>query len=398
MNKVCIVSTSIPPEFAGAGKRALRQAEYFNAKKSIVVSLLTTTQKVNLNGGLDIIVFPVPNFFKNQNKVSKIKMYLYLPVLYFRLKKLIRQTNIELFHCIPGASWIMIFITYISKKFDKKVVLECTLLGSDDPLSIEKSYLGKIKLSIFKSADAIINISPLLMEASMKAKIDESKVFLIPNSVDTTVFSPCSEDRKQNLRIKYNYTEFDTIFLYAGIVRKRKNVKFVVDAFSRYHSKHPKSCLIIAGPTDKDEENRNYTNELKIYIERIGIENNIIFTGEVNTINEYMQLSDIFLFASVNEGFGNVIIEAMSCGLPTICLEIDKITDYIITNNKDGFIIKNESEMYERMLELGVEYKKRLLISINAREKVLSTFSDEEVMKDYETLYKKILFDKNRIN
>ena len=52
-----------------------------------------------------------------------------------------------------------------------------------------------------------------------------------------------------------------------------------------------------------------------------------------------VQLSDIFVFASQSEGFGNVQIEAITCGLPSVVLRIPGVTDYIYTDGKVGILL-----------------------------------------------------------
>ena len=44
----------------------------------------------------------------------------------------------------------------------------------------------------------------------------------------------------------------------------------------------------------------------------------LILPGFVNNPSEYLNSSDLFVLSSNREGFGNVIVEALSCGLPII--------------------------------------------------------------------------------
>jgi len=388
--KLCILSSHIPPDFAGAGKRALNQAQYI-ANLGHKMYLLTTTHNDNDIINLEIITISLPSFYKNNNLTGKLLRYTYHPALFFKLFKIINDKKINLLHCIPASSWFSLLSILAGKLRGAKVIAETTLAGSDDPVSINISRLGKLKLWMFNHSDAIVNISPLLASKCVEAGIPQEKIYIIPNGVDVNKFKPPSNEEKSALRKKLGTDQFSWVFIYVGIIRPRKNVKVIIEVFKQVKTEVENSCLILAGPTNKDQENYNYYCELKQYVENEKLGYSVFFTGEINNVEEWLKASDVFLFASNREGFGTVLVEAMSTGLPVVAMNIPKITDYIITHGENGFIVDNTDAFAKyigKMVEDEIYYEK---ISNNARNTVLQRFSEEVVIKENLNLYKYLI-------
>ncbi|HLR41691.1 MAG TPA: glycosyltransferase family 4 protein [Pseudogracilibacillus sp.] len=388
--KICIVSPYIPPDFAGAGRRSYNQACYL-AEQGYEITVLTTTKVNAKKKKLDINTVNIPFFYKSKGFLSKIMRIIHLPVLLFNIYKIIKSKKIDIVHCIPSQPWFCLLSILAAKLNKSKVVTETTLYGSDDPITIRNSRLGYIKYKLINLSNKIISISPLLHEACKKTTIDKSKLAIIGNSVDTIKFQKVDSEEKINLKKKLGLSINKKVLLYLGIIRPRKGIEQLIHMFNSLTKQEDNICLVLAGPLKKDKENILYSKKLKQIIEGYNLESKIIFTGEINNASEYLKASDIFLFASKREGFGTVIIEAMSSSLPVVTYDIPKITEYIIENKKDGVIVENETEM--------INYVKKLLrnpnfyntVSSNARQTILNRFSEDVIMKQYIDTYNNII-------
>lgn len=387
MNKhVAIFSPFIPPDFAGAGKRALNHAMYIAQKKQKVSLITTTNTDLRDIHNLDLIHLKIPRWYKSDKKIHKIYKKFYIPILFFKILRLIRKQDFEIIHCIPGFSNMALLILLASLLYNKKVVMETTLLGSDDPLHVSKGVFGKIKKFFLKKVNAVVSISPLLDKSCKEFGYNISKRNLIPNSVDINKFKPL-EFNKERQRIKLGIDSNDIIFLYVGILRPRKGIKKLVEIFNEIKDEYDSAKLVLAGPTNKDMENKIYTKKVKELISKYHLSNRVIFTGEISNVQEWMQISDIFLFASEREGFGNVLIEAMSTGLPVVAKKIEGITDFIIDNKYNGYIAQSKQEFIESINRLLANKDHYNTVSSNARETVVEKFSNEKIMEQYFNLY-----------
>ena len=139
--------------------------------------------------------------------------------------------------------------------------------------------------------------------------------------VDTCRFRPDSESRKR-IRQRLGIPDDAVVFLYVGRLKTDKGLLDLAEAFSRVAGDHSDAWLLIVGP---DEEN------LRPRIESLctAVRSRVRFVGLTNVPQEYMAAADVFCLPSYREGFGSVIIEAASAGLPSVASDIYGITDAI---------------------------------------------------------------------
>ena len=99
---------------------------------------------------------------------------------------------------------------------------------------------------------------------------------------------------------------------------------------------------------------------------------------------------DIFAFASLSEGFGYVLIEAMASGKPVIAFNNSSIPE-IVVNNETGFIVPNRDiDAFVHKVEALVHNPElRNTIGMKGRKRVEDHFSQIHVQNDLELqLYK----------
>jgi|TARA_Y100001968_G_C19452490_1_gene769722 glycosyltransferase involved in cell wall biosynthesis len=101
--------------------------------------------------------------------------------------------------------------------------------------------------------------------------------------------------------------------LFIGTVQPRKNVEYLIDEFARVSSKIPHRLIIAGAPGESQ-----HTVEQKIA--EYGLDDKVLLTGFISDEERHTlyKHADIFLYPSLYEGFGLVILEAMSYGVPVI--------------------------------------------------------------------------------
>lgn len=198
-----------------------------------------------------------------------------------------------------------------------------------------------------------------------------------------------------SLKKKLNLAETDKIILTATrIIRgktnslQKKGVINLIEAFSKLSPRYPNLKLLIAiGKSRADlqvEFDVTYEN-LKGYVKLHNVEENTILKQfEMNEMPQVYSGSDVFVLPSENETFGQVFIEAMSCGLPVIGTKVGGIPE-IISDSYNGFLIPpNDSSVLAQRIE-------RLLNDTSIRNKFISAgiktvesiFTTEKQLADF---------------
>ncbi|WP_432629602.1 glycosyltransferase [Brotaphodocola sp.] len=130
---------------------------------------------------------------------------------------------------------------------------------------------------------------------------------VIPNAVEFEKFS-FSNQVRERIRTKYGLRENQLVIGFCGRLVEQKNPEFLLEIFEQLYYKNSETVLLIVGDgiLRKKMEEKIKEKCLK----------NIIFTGSVSDVENYMQAMDCFLLPSRFEGFGIVLLEAQAAGLP----------------------------------------------------------------------------------
>jgi glycosyltransferase involved in cell wall biosynthesis len=167
--------------------------------------------------------------------------------------------------------------------------------------------------------DYIIAISDFAAASYVRHGFPAEKIFVAPLGVDLESFpaTPCPSD---------GY--FTCLFVAHadGSTGVLKGLHYLLQAWSELGLKNAR--LLICG---------NIGVEVQDFVKRYqGEISSVQFTGRVRNPAEYYQRASVFVFPSVAEGFGKVVLEAMATGRPVITTPIPKP---VIRDGVDGFYI-----------------------------------------------------------
>ena len=139
-------------------------------------------------------------------------------------------------------------------------------------------------------------------------------------------------DINMRTRIRNQYSVKNDEVLIGNVARfhKQKNHDFLIDIFSYIHAHIPKTKLVLVGEGSEREK-------VEKKVKACSLENCVIFTGISNDVPGLMNAMDLFLFPSLYEGLGIVLIEAQCSGLKCFA-SADVIPDDVKVTNLLDFI------------------------------------------------------------
>ena len=138
--------------------------------------------------------------------------------------------------------------------------------------------------------------------------------------------------------------------------------------------------FLVVGSAGKGEE--KYEDEIKEMSSRLGLNNDILFTGFRNDIPEMLSVMDILAFPSHLESFGITLLEAMAMELPVAASDNAGIVDIVI-EGETGFLVpvKNPAILADALIKLIENPELRKYFGSKGRERVLQNF-DMKVIVD----------------
>ncbi len=145
--------------------------------------------------------------------------------------------------------------------------------------------------------------------------------------------------------------------------------------------------MFVGGATRIDE---SYARELQESVFQMGLSERVLFTGRVNNVQEYLQVSDIFVLPTEREGLSGSILEAMSCGLSIVASDIPEISKSQITNGVEGLLTRvgDVSQLSEALAFLLKDRSLRLRLGQSARQRILHEFVPDVIGSKYMKLYR----------
>jgi glycosyltransferase involved in cell wall biosynthesis len=387
-----MVSYYFFPLFSGAANQALLLSRNLQRRK-ISVFVFTARQK-NLPSQETIQGVRVYRLtFAGSGRIKELIFSFSLSKYLFKKRK---EYDIVHFHGIENYTFIPILVARIMRK---KILIKTTLMGSDDSTSIKKKgRLRKIRFMIFRLGDAFISTSSAIAQSYEEASLPQTKMWQIPNGTDINLFCPIKGNtEKIKLRKQFNLPNSQKVVTFVGAVEARKGIDLLVKAWVEVVSRYPQSFLLIIGPkpgeTPTLKTGKLFLNEIKSLIDNYGLGDRISLIGETKEIEKYLRASDAFVFPSRNEGFPTALLEAMACGLPCIISNMQGISSDIVSNGKDGIIVKNRNiqDFSNAILNVLNNPKFAKELGSNAARKVVNKFSIEIISKKYINLYRKLL-------
>ena len=186
-----------------------------------------------------------------------------------------------------------------------------------------------------------------------------------------------SQTSRNNLREEHKFTENDFAFMFVGRLKKDKGVPELITAFnqltktinSNINKEHTLSPqLVIIG---SDEEHLSSLLEGNDHIHYLGFRTNV---------NEYYSFADMLCLPSHREGFGNVIIEAAACQLPSVASNIYGLSD-AVQDGYSGYLheVKNQDDIYRLMCQVINSPEDIKKMRMDAQTRVQDTF-DEAIL------------------
>lgn len=151
-------------------------------------------------------------------------------------------------------------------------------------------------------------LTPSVDTAAMLERWGIQNVGVLGRGVDTELFDPKRRDRA--LRQSWGADDATPVALYVGRVAAEKNLELVVRAFDEFKQVQPTAKMVIVGNGPRLESLQQERPEFHYAGARTGAD-----------LAAHYASGDVFLFPSITETFGNVVLEAMSAGLGVVAYD-----------------------------------------------------------------------------
>ena len=241
----------------------------------------------------------------------------------------------------------LIFALFIRNK--KRIIFHAHNNGIDK--SNDKLYVKRIANLLFKYLFTFKKCNYIACsDSAAKFCFNTKKIssfYIMKNGIDSSKFI-YSEKSRIEKRKELGIIDDAILVGHVGRFVEQKNHKFLIDIFNEFQKRNPNSKLLLIGSGPLEDK-------IKKTVDTLNIQKKVVFLGNTKEVNKYMSAMDLFLFPSLYEGLGIVLVEAQCEDLECIATEgipkIVKISDKLIfknLNKNEWLLSMNEFKLSKR--------------------------------------------------
>jgi glycosyltransferase involved in cell wall biosynthesis len=230
--------------------------------------------------------------------------------------------------------------------------------------------------------DRIITLTNRGKKEHIEFKIGHPDQFItIYSGIDMGKIVEQSLEQRSLLKSRFNIPQKSFIIGSVARLDPIKGTAFLIDAMAKVIKGHPQAHLLLVGDGSERVKLENQCAAL-------GLQNHVSFVGFQPDPQPFIEIMDVFVLASLNEGMGRVLLEARMLSKPVIATHVGGISE-IVDDGKNGFLVppKDTDALNRRILQL---IEDPILLKSMANEtkiKAGERFSLERMVCDIEAVY-----------
>jgi len=218
--------------------------------------------------------------------------------------------------------------------------------------------------------------------------INRKKITVVNNGIDLIKIISFQQSGfdQDSFRQKIGIKPGEKVIINVARLKEQKNHKMLIDVFCQFNKEQTNYHLFILGD---GQERSNLVEQ----ISSLGLNDKVHLLGFRSDVFYFYAICEFFVLSSKIEGFPNVFLEAMSFGLPVISTSVPGANE-IIKNGENGFIVRDNREMLEKMLELSQLNPQKLSLMKQSCQDTSKMFDVRNIVNKYKELFDKLLTQK----
>lgn len=262
-----------------------------------------------------------------------------------KIEKAFKEGNFDVIH-VHHPMLIGRTALYLSKKYDVPLCFTYHTRYEQYLHYIRASFLQEMVpyyVNQYTSQCDLVFAPTPSMQAYLEDIGTSARVAVLPTGITRESFAP---DQAEAARLRRELLDGKK-FLFCTVARlaKEKNLEFLFRALAeRKHLRETDFRLVLVGDGP-------YKKELSDLAETLDIAEEIVFAGRVpnEKVADYCKAADLFLFSSLSETQGIVLLEAMAAGTPVLAVKASGVKD-VVVNGKNGYMTYLWEKEYEYRL------------------------------------------------
>lgn len=226
------------------------------------------------------------------------------------LDKFLKKEKYDVIHVHSGSISVLTEVALVARLHSvRKIIVHSHCASNHKTIKYKLIKLLSIPIIEYCATD-FCACSKVAGEWKFSRRIVENKLRIIKNGIDLKKFAFDVATRNQ-YRKRLKISEDTFVVGHVGRFSNQKNHLFLIDIFAELIKQYNNCKLLLIGSGETQEE-------VKLKVKHMGLSDDVIFAGNVQNVNEYMQVMDVFVLPSLYEGLPIVGVEVQASGLPVV--------------------------------------------------------------------------------
>ena len=192
-----------------------------------------------------------------------------------------------------------------------------TLRGTEVRHARDPALRPRVRKAL-RQASKVFSVSSSLRQLAIDLGIDSTKVRVVGNGVDAACFNAAD---KTMARASLGLPADAKVMITVGGLVERKGFHRVIACLPELLKTWPDLHYLAVGSAGPEGD---YTQEIRALVDQLGVQSRVHFLGAMppDEVCRALSAADVFVLATRNEGWANVLLEAMACGLPVVATDV----------------------------------------------------------------------------
>lgn len=214
-----------------------------------------------------------------------------------------------------------------------------TLRGTETRHITDPRFSGRL-LEAISRADQVFSVAESLRKLMIAHGAQPEKIEVVGNGVDTTRFVP---QNKASCRRALDIPADAKVLISVGGLVPRKGFHRVIEQLPSLRQAHPDLIFLVVGGASAEGNNHQ---QLEQQVKALELDTCVRFLGprKPHELSGILSAADVFVLATSNEGWANVFLEAMACGLPVVTTDVGGNREVVCDHNLGIVVPFGDSE------------------------------------------------------
>jgi len=233
---------------------------------------------------------------------------------------------------------------------------------------------------IGRLADRITVVSHQVKNLVLKReKLNPHKISIIPNGVDLkSLEGPVDKARK---REEIGIEKADPVLGCVANLHEKKGHRYLLQALAGVIPEYPGLVLLLAGDGEEKAAIRGQ-------VKALNLNGHVKFLNHRHDVPELLEIMDVFILPSLEEGMSNALLEAMAIGKPAVVTDVGGNPEAAI-HGETGLVIpvRDAEAMKQAILTLLRDKHQAAVMGKKGRERIKNYFSLKKLIDKNEAIY-----------